>query len=296
MDLRVLSKTLPTVLNGHSGKYISSVQFMKPYKSSKTASEPKTTKAKVPGKTTNSESFQQAATTLEPRTSKNSTDNLHVDAKENFETVSEYRGISNDNKIEMSEDKTDTISQRKYSTRVLEESKYPAKKTTYERPVQNRIKIDRLPISGDKSPSLHLSAYGEPVSAHSSVISTTSKIETRAINIDSIDAIEPISRHQRQDSDDNLNKRDIESIDAVMAKQDELEEFVDFTDQQKEYIQKVIDSRLSEQREKLANYFQNMQIEMIRQFQIQYLDLVELIENAAKKKNKSRFMLHEEDD
>jgi hypothetical protein len=69
--------------------------------------------------------------------------------------------------------------------------------------------------------------------------------------------------------------RDVDMIDDAMGNhnQDDFEEFDDFTDQQKEFIQRIMDRKLGDQKEKLVGYFQNMQIEMIRQFQIQYLEL-----------------------
>jgi hypothetical protein len=86
--------------------------------------------------------------------------------------------------------------------------------------------------------------------------------------------------------------RDVDMIDDAMGNhnQDDFEEFDDFTDQQKEFIQRVMDRKLGDQKEKLVGYFQNMQIEMIRQFQIQYLELSDWIDEAIQAKNRNKFI------
>ena len=142
---------------------------------------------------------------------------------------------------------------------------------------KNRTELDYYKTKYDKfdgKESLHLSAYGEPMSMSASVMSSPQKNENNKEF-----KMEPIPK--MADLDSKELEKDVNMLDIDM-RQDDFEEFDDFTDQQKEYIGEILDSKLSQQREKMMNYFQNVQLEMLRQFQIQYLELSQVIE----KKNK----------
>lgn len=101
--------------------------------------------------------------------------------------------------------------------------------------------------------------------------------------------IPPIVKISENTLFDDPTNEDFRLIDAEM-RGDKAGDFDDFTDQQKEYISNVLDQKLAKQREKLTNYFQNMQIEMIRQFQIQYLELSQVIDDVVESKNRSKFV------
>jgi hypothetical protein len=58
----------------------------------------------------------------------------------------------------------------------------------------------------------------------------------------------------------NYNEKDVEMIPIEHQYRD------DFTEDQKEYINQVLEDKLSLQKERLLGCFQNLQIEMIRQF------------------------------
>lgn len=58
----------------------------------------------------------------------------------------------------------------------------------------------------------------------------------------------------------------------------------------KSSLTKYLTNRLDEQRERLMSYFENIQIEMIRQFQMQYLELSDSIDEAIASKNRNKFI------
>ena len=78
-------------------------------------------------------------------------------------------------------------------------------------------------------------------------------------------------------------------IEKLEIKDEKLIEFDDFTDIQKSYITNLLDEKLSIQREKMMDYFQNLQLEMIRQFQMQFLEISDVIEEAVEQKKKKDF-------
>ena len=146
-----------------------------------------------------------------------------------------------------------------------------------------RQKMKKLPIQ-EMASDAHLSAYGEPMSMHSSVLSTSSKNE--------VQTFEP-----------EPEPEDFKDVDVEMRPQEEEEgeeriEFQDFSEDQKKYISKLLDDKLKNQKEKLTKYFQNMQIEMIRQFQMQYFELEQMIDDVIESKNRTKFIntLEEDED
>jgi hypothetical protein len=189
---------------------------------------------------------------------------------------------------------SETMSQRKYSTENLAEVDNPLiKKSSYAENVRSkRQKIDPgevVEYQSQKSDP-HLSAYGEPVSMHSSVLSSSSK--TNKSNRMEIPPIPKIQQNNFFEEDKEVGYR----IMDVEMRDDKIDEFDDFTEQQKEYINSVLEEKLRNQREKLITYFQNMQIEMIRQFQIQQLELEQDIEDVIEAKNRSKFINKFRDD
>ena len=182
---------------------------------------------------------------------------------------------------------SETMSQRKYSTENLTETDNPlAKKSSYAENVRSkRQKVDPGEIveyQSQKSET-HLSAYGEPVSMHSSVLSSKSKNNSNQLEIPPIPKIQQ-NNFFEEDKEVGYRIMDVEMRD------DKIDEFDDFTEQQKEYINNILEEKLRNQRERMITYFQNMQVEMIRQFQIQQLELEQDIEDVIEAKNRTKFV------
>jgi hypothetical protein len=247
LDLRYLSKSAPTILSGHEGKSISSLNFQNNYKSEKSSS-------KVLGMRDNrSRSNNFGTTQSESAIQKN--EETKSDSKASFKS-----SVSKENR---------------YDSRLKGEAN---KEEKIGADITPRQKMMRNPINEIDSDA-HLSAYGEPMSMHSSVLSSSSKNEAHTF--------EPELEEEFKD------------VDVEMRPQEEDEEnieFQDFSDDQKKYISKLLDEKLKIQKEKLSKYFQNMQIEMIRQFQIQYFELEQVIEDVIESKNRTKFVNSLEDD
>lgn len=276
MDLRNLSKTQPTVLNGHEGKKISAIQFQKNDKKNKETSSV-TPKSKV-----DKSSPAQVATTsvTEKEESKRQVEKAQESKENRYGTIKQSTEISLTNS-DIQSDASESMSQRKYSTENIMDPTGQGRKSHYTEHLRSRRqKIDKPATTKIDKNDLHLSEYGEAVSMHSSVLSTSSNVNKPVIP--------PIPRIQENNFFE-MEKSDLRSMDVEM-KDDRPSELDEFTDQQKEYIAKLLDEKLSRQRERMVSYFQNMQIEMIRQFQIQYLEMTEVMEEVIESKNRNKFV------
>ena len=196
------------------------------------------------GKTNDSRSTRSRMETINKNgSSKTIKSDLYTDTKENFETTTEYRDKNRSKNLETgNNDKLETMSQRKNSSRnILEENKYPPRKMDHDKVSPSRLRLEKIKNMNkpnkDKS-SLHLSAYAEAQSVHSSAMSNSSKVETREINIDSI---APRLEQRLENYNSNENNMEIKPIDIDMQYNRDIEEFDDFTDKQKEFINKVLD-------------------------------------------------------
>mmetsp|Transcript_16995 Transcript_16995/g.14925 ORF Transcript_16995/g.14925 Transcript_16995/m.14925 type:complete len:130 (+) Transcript_16995:590-979(+) len=124
---------------------------------------------------------------------------------------------------------------------------------------------------------------------HSSILSSSGRSNNEIPNSqnDSEKAYQNFSKETK------LDLRKVVSSDSrskeLEIKEDKTVEYDDFTENQKGYINKLLDEKLDIQREKMINYFQNIQLEMIRQFQMQYLELSDVIEGAVEGRKKEEF-------
>lgn len=300
MDLRYLSKRAPTVLSGHDNKNISSIQFQK----SKGKSEKSSASSSSSNKSRTEKNIQSSSSATNIRN-----DEDRVTPKEpNKSMIETSHGLTKDTKIVMKEEskyssksrQTDKLldrsklieanmSQTNVKSEDMVSDKGPKKKSFYEKSayaehLRNKSKKnspDKLEDYGIKNDP-HLSDYGEPASMHSSVISSSSRSNIKEVEIP------PIKRIPDNAYEDDM-KDDFRMMDVEM-KDDRMSEFDDFTTDQKQYIENLLQDKLTQQREKMMGYFQNMQIEMIRQFQIQYLELTDVIESAVKTKQRNKFI------
>lgn len=277
---------MPTVLNGHEGHSISSIEFKKSYKASDKSS--KTTSSKAKPKNLAQGSKSVSGTSKNGDKSMDRSSQRSRDSKEN-----KYKSKEGGKPEERGSKQIETFSQRNYSSEnVVEENKHEERKYRgSENPVNKRPKVAMPP---NNKPNLieyksqhsdtHLSDYGEPVSYHSSVLDSSSSKERMQLDIP------PIVKVKSRDRDDERQaQQDVVMLDES-SHNDNFKEIDDFTDQQKEYIQKLLDNKLDDQKERLMGYFQNMQIEMIRQFQIQYLELSQVIDDVLDSKNRNKFV------
>lgn len=300
MDLRYLSKRAPTVLSGHDNKNITSIQFQKSKgkseKSSASSSSSNKSRAERNIQSSNSaaniRNNEDRITPKEPNKSMIETSHgLQKDTKIATKEESKISSKSRqrDKLLDRSNLNEANISQANYKSEELVSDKDGKKKSFYQKSayaehLRNKskksspAKIEDYGIKNDP----HLSDYGEPASMHSSVISSSSQSNIKEIEIP------PIKRIPDNVYEDDM-KDDFRMMDVEM-KDDRMSEFDDFTTDQKQYIENLLQDKLSQQREKMMDYFQNMQIEMIRQFQIQYLELTDVIENAVKTKQRNKFI------
>lgn len=146
-----------------------------------------------------------------------------------------------------------------------------------------------------------MSAYGEPISAHSSVLSVSEVADSKEENSMHNGRSHKSGRRERSERDKPSKVKEIQPPEPIPDYPMDLQDLGDvdegvtglgdeFTDQQKEFVSELLDEKLTEQRDKLMNYFQNMQLEMIRQFQIQYLELADVIDSTIESKNRKRFI------
>jgi hypothetical protein len=297
MDLRYLSKRAPTVLAGHDGKNITSIQFQK--------SKTKTEKSGTSSKSRSQRNIQNSSSAVniinnenqisgkEP--SKNVLDISATEIKDNKilnkeETKFSTKSRLADKLLEKSNMNELNVSQNNYKTEDILFDKETKKKSFYEKPsygehLSNKSKKsapDEVDGYGNHADA-HLSDYGIPVSMHGSVVSSSSRSNMKEVEIP------PIIQIPENNIFEDDFKSDFRMLDVEM-KDDKMLEYDDFTQDQKQYVENLLDDKLSQQREKMMDYFQNMQIEMIRQFQIQYLELTDVIEGAVKTKERNKFI------
>lgn len=128
----------------------------------------------------------------------------------------------------------------------------------------------------------HLSAYADEISAHSSAMSNSSR-PTKKTDPPPIPKIPQIKEANPFEIEDQV------LVTEPDAKDEKIIEYDDFTEKQKKYIDKLLNDKLSTQKEKMIEYFQSVQLEMVRQFQLQYLELSDVLENAVEEKQKRDF-------
>jgi hypothetical protein len=298
MDLRYLSKRAPTVLAGHDGKNITSIQFQK--------SKTKTEKSGTSSKSRTQRNIQNSSSAVNIINNENQIsakepnknmlnistteikDNKIINREETkFSTKSSRQ---TDKLLEKSNMSEVNVSQNNYKTEDILFDKEAKKKSYYDKPSygehlsskSKKSTPDEVDGYGNHADA-HLSDYGVPVSMHSSVVSSSSRSNVKEIEIP------PIIQIPENNIFEDDFKNDYRMLDVEM-KDDKMLEYDDFTQDQKQYVENLLDNKLSQQREKMMDYFQNMQIEMIRQFQIQYLELTDVIEVAVKTKERNKFI------
>ena len=157
----------------------------------------------------------------------------------------------------------------------------------------DRIRSRKSPKAKEESDYMseksepHLSAYAEEYSVQSSAISHTSKYKHQT----PIPPITHLKENNMLNDEEEAKELGIEAFEEkeTEIKDEKMIEYDDFTDKQKGYISNLLEEKLTLQRERMLNHFQNMQIEMVRQFQIQYLEIAETIEKAVENKKKREF-------
>lgn len=249
LDLRYLSKSAPTILSGHEGKSISSLSFQNNYKSEKSTS-------KVLGMRDNRSRSNNLGTTQS-----------ETAVQKNEETKSESKASF----------KSSVSKENRYGSRLKGELNKEEKLVVDTTPRQTMKKSPVKEMDSDA----HLSAYGEPMSMHSSVLSSSSKNETHTF--------EPAQEEEFKDVD-------VEMMPHDEGEGEEKLEFQEFSEEQKKYISRLLDDKLKIQKEKLTKYFQNMQIEMIRQFQMQYFELEQVIDDVIESKNRTKIINSNEEE
>jgi len=262
---------------------ISAVEFMKMYKgenSKGTSSRSKRSRAEnsdTPPNDTRTNVSEEFKHLEESTPSRSSRENRYT----------QRRGVT-EKLVKQVPDKSavvgESISKRKYSNNNIAESKDYKKPIDYtEKEAPKVLQKQRSKLDYDRS-DVHLSEYAESMSAHSSVMSSSSKDDSNQVVIPPIIKVNENNLFDMEEKDSN----DFRMMD-MDVKSSQVGQMNEFTDEQRQYIANLLDEKLTLQKEKLTTYFHNMQMEMLRQFQIQYMEIEESIENAVQVKKHKQF-------